>query len=945
MNEQRRRPLTSLGPFDVHERIGRGGMGDIWRGTHRGSDLTVAIKVATSSGARDPANLTHFCREVEAVARMSHPNIVMVFDYGVVTEEAAARSRHRLGAGNPYLVMEYASRGSLDAHRAPLTWSDLRNIATGILEGLGHAHANGVIHRDLKPGNILLGSSDDPRPRMKLADFGIAYAIDCHAPFLDDASPSGTVEDALGTPVYMAPEQLRGLWRDYGPWTDLYALGVLLWELACGLAPFRGPTPYEIGVQHISGALPAFAPIVDVPDQFGGWLKRLLEKRPRDRFQWADEALAGLESVDTGRVICPVSRPTVRFTPRYAPELAQQLLAGAGLGLFGLRSAPVVGRDSTLHQLEASLRAATSERCGYAAVLRGPSGSGTSHVAQTFAESAAERGLAQCVHLSALDIDAPLGSMLIEHFRCVGLSNNELAGRLIDSLMAIGVSDRHALALVDVAVARSPSASAEELTEAQLAAFVELFEKMAAERLVLFVLDDGDRHPRCVQLARELLRASETRSLPLLVVVTISEQHFGAEDQNARLARLCSGPRCETHSLDWLDDARIDQLLQASLPLDRVVRRAVVKTVAGNPRNAMSVLSGWIAEGRLVPGDEGFRLAPEGGPLDERPEPPPPTPVITDRFGPIADPEATDEDWALAVTQSVTGSPWRPRAVIRGRQFVDPYSATQASGPVELSGPSNLDRAIDELLDAAAEAIFDGRIEAAERALRLRNDYMLRRGVLLDDGRWPLAWALLSLVHSGHHDPTGAVRYADRITAWGGARRCLGLMADGRMLAAMTNLEDGRATEAALLAEQAIKLYGRINWEPGLVQGLCVRTIASDATPETAAVHTYVRAGGGLGPAGAPWCWMFGRSDRAARQAATELLSARRDLRDQLRDLTANDSESQVSTTPLGREATGLGDDPPRRARWTTPGQSDQVEVDRPAGFGFGAVVGLSAEK
>ena len=110
-------------------------------------------------------------------------------------------------------------------------------------------------------------------------------------------------------------------------------------------------------------------------------------------------------------------------------------------------------------------------------------------------------------------------------------------------------------------------------------------------------------------------------------------------------------------------------------------------------------------------------------------------------------------------------------------------------------------------------------------------------------------------------------------------------------------------------------------------------------------MHTYVRAGGGLGPAGAPWCWMFGRSDRAARQAATELLSARRDLRDQLRDLTANDSESQVSTTPLGREATGLGDDPPRRARWTTPGQSDQVEVDRPAGFGFGAVVGLSAEK
>src|SRR5688572_26071033 len=165
------RPIH-LGPFELIEPIARGGMAEVWRGVHARQKVPVAIKVITSSRARHPEFLAAFQNEVQAVARLHHPSIVMIFDHGAVPAESARASGERLTAGSPYLAMELASWGALDRVRLPLKWDDLLRILLSLLDALAHAHARGVIHRDLKPGNILLSAPNDIRPGLKLTDFG-----------------------------------------------------------------------------------------------------------------------------------------------------------------------------------------------------------------------------------------------------------------------------------------------------------------------------------------------------------------------------------------------------------------------------------------------------------------------------------------------------------------------------------------------------------------------------------------------------------------------------------------------------------------------------------------------------------------------------------------------------------------------------------------------------
>src|SRR5690606_15752040 len=120
---------------------------------------------------------------------------------------------------------------------------DVRGVLLSILDALAHAHARGVVHRDIKPGNILLGGHDDLRPGVKLADFGLARG----------SEDFGEERSVAGTPVYMAPEQFRGAWRSFGPWTDLYSLGIVAWELVCGKPPYVDSNVRNLGALHLRG--------------------------------------------------------------------------------------------------------------------------------------------------------------------------------------------------------------------------------------------------------------------------------------------------------------------------------------------------------------------------------------------------------------------------------------------------------------------------------------------------------------------------------------------------------------------------------------------------------------------------------------------------------------------------------------------------------------------
>lgn len=217
----------AIGAFDIFRPIGEGGMGEVWEGVHREHGEAVAIKLLKENRKGNQESINAFEMEVKAIAALDHPGIVTVFDYGLISDEVAENSNGRLTSGSQYIAMELAHRGSLRKYKNALNWKELKLVLETILDALAHAHAAGFVHRDLKPSNILIGCSGS-KSGVKLTDFGLAQMIESY----------GGVRSGWGTPLYMAPEQFRKAWREYGPWTDLYALGIMTFQLAAGYYPF-----------------------------------------------------------------------------------------------------------------------------------------------------------------------------------------------------------------------------------------------------------------------------------------------------------------------------------------------------------------------------------------------------------------------------------------------------------------------------------------------------------------------------------------------------------------------------------------------------------------------------------------------------------------------------------------------------------------------------------
>ena len=208
-----------FGPYTLTEKIGEGGMAEVYKGYQRSLNRYVAIKVLRGELARDQEFVTRFQREALAVAKLNHPNILHVYDAGVMD-------------GVYYIAMDYVEGGSLKEliQRGPLGIEQAVSLTIQLADALDYAHRHDLIHRDVKPSNVLMTS--DGRPL--LTDFGIAKVL--HAD--SHLTRTGT---AIGTPEYMAPEQLQGQQVDGR--ADIYALGVVLFEMLAGWSPFSAPTP------------------------------------------------------------------------------------------------------------------------------------------------------------------------------------------------------------------------------------------------------------------------------------------------------------------------------------------------------------------------------------------------------------------------------------------------------------------------------------------------------------------------------------------------------------------------------------------------------------------------------------------------------------------------------------------------------------------------------
>jgi serine/threonine protein kinase len=278
----------TIGPYQIISPLGQGGMAAVYKAYHARLDRHVAIKVLHKAFLAEEGFLTRFEREAQIVAKLEHPHIVPVYDF----------NEHD---GQPYLVMKFIEGQTLKRvlSDGPLLLERVIGLMSNIASALTYAHEQGVLHRDIKPSNIILDNNGVPY----LTDFGLARIV--------KAGPSTMSADViLGTPQYISPEQAAGL-PELTPATDVYSLGVILYEMVVGRVPFNADTPYAVVHDHIYTDLPRPSQMNPViPPAVEDVLVKALAKKPADRYATPNEMLQAFrQAVETsGLTSLPADR-------------------------------------------------------------------------------------------------------------------------------------------------------------------------------------------------------------------------------------------------------------------------------------------------------------------------------------------------------------------------------------------------------------------------------------------------------------------------------------------------------------------------------------------------------------------------------------------------------------------------------------------------------------
>ena len=713
----------SLGPFDLITPIGHGSMGVVWEGVHRTARTHVAIKVITALGAADETFRLSFSNEVRAVARLHHPSIIQLLDYGVTDESLYEASGGAIASGSQYYAMELANGGVLPRPRTPLAWHRTRFLLLEILDALAHAHARDVIHRDIKPSNILLSKDSNQHLRIKLTDFGIAKAVGTKD------LPGGMV---AGTPRYMAPEQILNQTRDQGPWTDLYSVGCLAYQFATGKRIFSnvsGPAVLKCQItdhpEPVSGS--------HVPAGFQAWLDRMLAKRICDRYQFAAEAAwdlvslpdpevlepndyedASSESADHSSInevcasgnsnvfndICATTKPvksapddsetvdlsdellndtgdTVRMD---TSEIAQALsrgnskndvmsdsieinshlgtlaemlrngagapaemyhnhplvpapktwkrenfkenhihLNGAGLGLWGLRTIPLVDREHERDAIYDTLLQTRRDHITRTIILDGPKGTGKSRLVEWMYQRSHELALAhniKALHYADHYNASGVARAMMYHLACQNLQRHEALVRIRTFLSEHPLTPEfddaqpmlELMHLKDDPEHPVPSIHFNS-TEEQFAVLHRFLRRLCQDRATILWLDDFHLSNVSIDFVRYSMNRAKTADVPLLILCTArSEEILKASGQYESWHSLISMPEIIRYSIDPLPSEAHIELVRELIGLDEDLCQKVAERTGGMPLFAIQLIGDWIERGVLVPGPNGFKL-------------------------------------------------------------------------------------------------------------------------------------------------------------------------------------------------------------------------------------------------------------------------------------------------------------------------------------------------
>jgi serine/threonine protein kinase len=311
----------SLGQFIIRERIGSGGMATVFKAFQPTLERYVAVKVLPAFHAHDEIFVKRFVMEARSVARLAHPNIVQIHDFGQEKENIF------------YIVMEYVDSGTLKDRlkQRALSVPEAVDFVIQAAEGLGCAHSNGIIHRDVKPANMLLRKDG----HLLLSDFGIAKMLEGTT----NLTRAGT---GIGTPQYMSPEQGTGQTVDRR--SDIYSLGIVLYHCLTGRVPFNSDNPLSITVKHLNEPLPVEnLHAMGVPYPIEQIVLKMTAKAPSDRYQSVDELIDALGAgLSASHLTLPRWRSIIQTLPSTNQDVASDAQRGSGaLYNAGRNSQPV----------------------------------------------------------------------------------------------------------------------------------------------------------------------------------------------------------------------------------------------------------------------------------------------------------------------------------------------------------------------------------------------------------------------------------------------------------------------------------------------------------------------------------------------------------------------------------------------------------------------------
>jgi tetratricopeptide (TPR) repeat protein len=608
----------TIADLEIIELVGLGAAAEVYRALERRTGREVAVKVLSERA--EPDMVRRFMREAEALARLHHPHIVEVYRSG---EDRGAR----------YLVMELVRGGSLKERlqAGKLPWREAVRIAIQVAQALGHAHEHGIIHRDIKPGNVLF----DEQGEARLSDFGLAH--------VDDAMSMTRTGAVMGTVLYMPPEQATG--QPVGPPGDLYALGAVLYEMVTGQTPFSGPSAVSVLYKHINEQPQPIRKLDEsLPVALEAVIERLLQKDPVRRFPNAQETIEALNyalNADQAQALPDSIRAT---------ELAEE------------RAAPLVGREQELQQLLAALERAVTG-AGQTVFVAGQAGIGKTRLASELAHQAQERNvltlMGDCLYGDAPDPYAPLVEMVRAYEASAPLyapdSGDGLAGEIQASLEDL----RAALHLRQGRASQDGWMQQLSLEDAQARLFdivSRFFVTLSRQRALLLILDDLQwASPTTLQLLHYLARNARGARILLLGLYRVEEILPGAGEGphplQELLRRMGREHLYQEISLHGLRREQISELAANALNLSDIDEALVDLLSRESEGNAFYLLETlrWLQEqGNLAWQDDHWELVTTPAQIEV---PPTVLDIILRRVERTTDQEHELLDWGAILGQ------------------------------------------------------------------------------------------------------------------------------------------------------------------------------------------------------------------------------------------------------------------------------------------------------